>query len=144
MRYAPVLAMMLLPLAATAGELRVGDAMVPLAPPTARVHAAYMTLSNPGPTPVQIVGVSAEGYAMAHLHRSVIEDGIASMHPVHQLDIAPGASVALEHGGLHVMLMRPQSPLPEGAAVSITLELADGTTLPVTATVTKQSHAHGS
>lgn len=146
MRPVSVLALMLLPLGATAGELKVEQAMVPLAPPTATVHAAYMTLTNDTDTVVQITGVRADGYAMAHLHESTISDGVASMRPIHMIEITPGQSVTLEHGGLHVMLMKPQEPVTQGAEVTLTLEMADGSTLPVTARVMsmKQIRAHGS
>lgn len=143
MRLAPVLAMMLLPASVAAADLKVEKAMVPLAPPTAKVHAAFMMLKNEGTTPAQIIGVSADGYAMAHLHESTVKDGVASMKPVHMIEVAPGQSVMLEHGGLHVMLMKPEAPAQEGDAVTFSLELADGTSVPVTAKVMKQMHSHG-
>lgn len=66
-----------------------------------------MTLTNTGQATRSLIGVSATGYHMAHLHRSEEKDGVAMMSAVHQLDIAPGQTVTFEHGGLHVMLMHP-------------------------------------
>ena len=137
MRPVSVLALMCLPLSVSAADITVKEAVVPLAPPTSMVHAAYMTLSNHGDSVVQIVGVRAEGYAMAHLHQSIETDGVASMQPVHMIELAPGQSIVLQQGGLHVMLMRPESPVDEGAEVQLVLELADGTSLPVTAKVSR-------
>ena len=142
MRCLYVLATMLLPVFASAAELKVEKAVVPLAPPTAKVHAAYMTLINEGETLAQVIGVSAEGYAMAHLHQSVFKDGVASMQPVHMIEVAPGQSVMLEHGGLHIMLMRPERPAKEGDVVTLTLEIADGTRLPVLAKIVSHKHTH--
>lgn len=143
MRYVSLFALMLLPVMGHAADLKVEDAIVPMAPPTATVHAAFMSLTNTGSTPAQIVGVSAEGYAMAHLHKTVIEDGVASMQPVHMIEIGAGQSVMFEHGGLHVMLMKPENPASAGDDVSISFQLADGTSVPVSAKIMSMKHMHG-
>jgi len=140
------LALMLLPTALTAGELTVEKPMVPLAPPGVMAHAAYFTLTNTGDAPRQLIGVSAEGYMMAHIHKTEVKDDIATMSSVDLLEIAPGQSVAFEQGGLHIMLMRPEGTLEEGGTVDLTLEFANGETVPVSATVMPlmgQSHSHG-
>lgn len=141
------LALMVLPGALFAGELSVENPMVPLAPPGVMAHAAYFTLSNSGELPRQLIGVSAEGYAMAHIHRTEVKDDIATMSSVDLIEIAPGQTVAFEQGGLHIMLMRPEGALTEGDTVALTLEFANGETLPVTATVMPMmggKHSHES
>jgi copper(I)-binding protein len=145
MRFA--LAFMMLPTTLVAGELSVDAAIVPLAPPGAMAHAAYFTLTNNGDAPRQLIGVSAEGYMMAHMHKTEVKDDIASMVSVDLLEIAPGQSIAFEQGGLHVMLMRPKAPLEKGGSVNLTLEFANGETLAVTAKVMPThslGHGHGS
>lgn len=135
------------PMVALAEELTVSNAFVPLAPPKAMAHAGYFTLTNTGKTARSLIGVSAAGYALSHLHQSAEADGVATMTMVHQVDIAPGQSIAFEQGGLHVMLMRPEASLSEGGTVVFTLEFANGETLPVAATVMKRmlgDHSHGS
>lgn len=140
-------ALSLLPAAAIAGDLTVENPMVPAAPPGVMVHAAYMTITNTGETARQLIGVNAEGYAMAHIHRTEIKDDIATMSSVDMIEIGPGQSVSLEHGGLHIMLMRPESPIAEGDSVDLSLEFADGDVVPVSAKVMPlgaDSHEHGS
>lgn len=132
------LALMLLPLPALADGLKIENPMVPLAPPAAKVHAAYMTLTNPGQTTQQVIGIKAEGYAMSHLHKSEIRDGVATMSPIDMIELAPGQTVTLHNGGLHVMLMKPKAAKAEGDKVSLTLEFADGTSQQVTAMVMRQ------
>lgn len=142
-RYAIALA--LLPTVVMAEGLSVDRPMVPMAPPGAMAHAAYFTLTNSGEEPRQLIGVTAEGYAMAHLHLSEIKNDVATMSSMDLVEIAPGQSVAFEQGGLHVMLMRPEAPLEDGAMVNLTLEFANGETLPVSAMVMKMmgaSHSH--
>lgn len=140
MRYAVTAAMLLAPTLGFAGGVTVDEAWVPLAPPTAQAHAAFMTITNEGDVARSLVGVTAEGYRMVHLHLSEEKDGIATMKPVHQIEIEPGQSVVLEHGGLHVMLMGPEGALSEGGDVTLGLEFADGETVPVSAKVMPIGH----
>ena len=138
-----VFACLLFPVAAFAGDLTIDNPMVPLAPPTAKAHAAYMTITNTGETAKELIGVSAVGYAMAHIHKTEVINDVVSMSAVDLIEIAPGQTVALESGGLHVMLMKPASPLSEGDTVGLTLEFSDGTTEVVEATAIKLKHGHG-
>lgn len=120
---------------ANADGIKVENAYVPIAPPAAMSHAAYLKLENSGETTRSLVGVSAEGYGMTHLHESKETDGVAVMSMLHQLDIAPGQSVELKPGGFHVMLMRPEGPTVLGDTVTLTLSFANGEEIAVTATV---------
>jgi copper(I)-binding protein len=109
-----------------ATELTVADAWVRLAPPTARVNAAYMTLTNTTDQPILITQVSADCCAMSMLHQTRQENEIASMVHLDQLEIPPASRVHLKPGGLHIMLMRPRQPLVEGDQVKLALTLSDG------------------
>ena len=132
----------MIPQIAFAGELRVSDAWIPTAPPSARAHAGYMTISNDSAVPVSIVGVTAEGYMLAHLHMTVETDGVSSMTPVHQIDIPAHQSATLAPGGMHIMLMRPQNPIKAGDMVTLTLELLGGEAL-VTDAIVKDRDVGG-
>ncbi|MEL6169738.1 MAG: copper chaperone PCu(A)C [Pseudomonadota bacterium] len=140
------LSLMFMPATLMAGEVTVEAPVVPLAPPGAVAHAAYFTLANTGDTPRQLIGVSAEGYMMAHIHRTEVSGDVAMMSSVDALEIPPGQSVVFAHGGLHVMLMRPTAPLEKGGQVELTLEFANGEAIPVSAIVVpfKDLQAHGS
>ncbi len=131
-----------IPAAGFAEGLRVEDAYVPLAPRGAMVHAAYMTISNDGGETRSLIGVTAEGYHMAHLHMTLEQDGVASMAAMHQVSIEPGQVLSLTQGKMHVMLMKPVMPIEEGGEVALQLEFANGEKLPVTAVV--KSFRHGS
>lgn len=75
---------------------------------------AYGRLHNRGRTPLVVSVVGAE------LHRTVVHDGVARMEPVPALTVAPGATVTLAPGGLHLML-----PARDAAPV-LELRTADG------------------
>jgi copper(I)-binding protein len=139
-RVLAALALCLSPLALLAQEavpLTVTDPVVAHAPPGTMTHAAYVTLRNQGDEARQIIGVTATGYAMAHLHRSDEMNGMATMSAVDALEIAPGAAVTFEPGGLHIMLMHPSSSQVAGATVTLTLRFADGRTQEIEAKVTR-------
>ncbi len=121
--------------AAMAQDVMIKQAYIPVAPPGMMTHAAYMTLENMGDKTRSLIGVKARGYGMAHLHVTSEKNGVASMSMVHQLDIAPGSSVALEPGSFHIMLMHPKGMSAAGDEVSLQLQFADGETLDVLARV---------
>lgn len=133
-------ACLLVPLPAWANGLLVSDSMVPMAPPGVMAHAAFLTLENTGMDPVSVVGVSSEGYRMAHIHRAEEVGGVATMTSIDVLEIAPGQTVTFAHGGLHVMLMHPKAPVGMGDSVPITFNLSDGTTLSFEAPVKHMAH----
>lgn len=137
-------ATLMLPLPTWADAVTISDAFVPVAPPTAMAHAAYFTLTNEGDRPRTLIAVRAEGYAMAHIHRSEIKDDIATMSAVDIVEIGPGQSVVFEYGGLHVMLMKPERIVGEGDVVPITLEFDDGSAQSFTADVVPRQGGHGS
>ncbi|KCV82301.1 hypothetical protein ATO10_07922 [Actibacterium atlanticum] len=137
------LALMCLPGLAFAEGLTIEEPMVPLAPPGVMAHAAFMQITNTGDSPRQLVGVSSPDYAMAHIHQTSEQNGIATMSGVDLIEIAPGQTVAFAHGGLHIMLMHPKAALAEGDTVNLSLLFANGAVEPVTAKVMRQ-HRHGS
>ena len=118
-----------------AAELTVADAWVRLAPPSARVNAAYMSLVNKTDKPILITGVNADCCAMAMLHQTKQDSETASMIHLDQLEIPPRTTTQLKPGGLHIMLMRPKQPLSEGDLVQLGFTLGDGSVLRITAPV---------
>ena len=125
---------------AMAQDIKATNAYVPQSPPGSMAQAAYMKLENTTNRLRSVIGVEAVGYGMAHLHMSESKDGIATMSMVHQLDLAPGQSVVLQPGSLHIMLMRPETPAKVGDVVDLKLLFADGEPLNVAAEVkTRQS-----
>lgn len=133
------LALALAASAASAEGMKIEGAYVPVAPPGVMAHAAYLSLENTGDVTRSLIGVTAAGYAMTHLHQSADTDGVATMSMVHQLDIAPGQTVKLKPGGLHIMLMRPKDTAAVGDVVPLTLSFANGASLSVEAAVKERS-----
>lgn len=106
--------------------LEVTDAYVRQPPPGMKMTAGFATLRNPGSEKVVLTGASGEGFGSVSIHRTEVVDGVARMRSVSQLEIGPGESVALEPGGLHLMLMGAKGAVAAEETISITLMLSDG------------------
>lgn len=92
-----------------------------------RPGAAYMTIRNLGTETETLVGIRTDLAMMPEIHLSATnEQGVSTMTPMGDIEIAPDEAVALEPGGLHVMLMRLSRPMIEGETFALTLVFADG------------------
>jgi hypothetical protein len=121
-----VLCAALFPLAVTAHEFKAGNLLI--GHPWARATtgqmgtgAAYLTVTNNGQDPDRLVGATSPVATEASLHVHIMEDGAMKMRPVDGIEIAPGASVALMPGGLHIMLVGLNAPLKEGNSFPLIL-----------------------
>lgn len=110
-----------------AGKLGVTDAWIRLAPPGASMMAGYATLSNTGDVPVTVLTVQSDAFRMASLHETIVDKGMSKMREIHRLVVAPGATVALQPGGKHLMLMQPRHDIVAGEKVEVMFLLNDGT-----------------
>jgi periplasmic copper chaperone A len=118
----------------SAKPLVVLDAWV-RATPGADIAAAYMTLRNAGAAPITVTGVESPMAGHAMIHETKVESGQSKMRPHEQLVVAPGATVKLEPGGLHVMMHDLKRPLIVGEKVPLVIQLSGGGTVQTTATV---------
>ena len=90
-------------------------------PTAAQTAAGYLTITNTGAEPDQLIAVKAP-FPRVMLHETVLNDGVATMEHLDGITIAPGASVSLEPGGAHVMFMGLQGdPFEEGETIAATL-----------------------
>ncbi|MBZ0222732.1 MAG: copper chaperone PCu(A)C [Dokdonella sp.] len=108
------------------GNLQVRDAWVRAIPPGATITAGYATLSNDGDAPVTILTAQSDTFRSVTLHETLVSDGVAKMREIHRLVVAPGATVKLEPGGRHLMMMSPRKVPAVGDKVGVTLLLRDG------------------
>jgi copper(I)-binding protein len=139
MRVAVLLMLVAPALAAPSGTgapaLLVENAWIREPPPGTDMGAAYLTLRNPGPRPVTVVGFECPLAEAAMLHETRIESGQARMRPRASLDIPPAQAVSLAPDGLHVMLHGLKRALRSGERVPLVVVLADGGRISVSALV---------
>ncbi|MDZ4729675.1 MAG: copper chaperone PCu(A)C, partial [Xanthomonadales bacterium] len=81
--------------------------------------AAYGELHNKSNETVRLEAYDSDAFANVSLHRSVIVDGVSRMRAQSNVEIAPGESLVLEPGGLHLMLMRSTRALSPGDEIEI-------------------------
>jgi|GEM_PF-2444410 len=104
--------------------------------PAAQVGAVYVAIQNPGIESVRIVAASSPACRTTEIHDHVrLDNGNAQMVAVPALDIAAGATVTLQPGGKHIMLIGLVAPLVEGETVAVTLTTASGQTIAITAPI---------
>ena len=112
------------------------------APPASTVLAAYMVLKNTADTPRTITRIDSPDFRDAQIHRTVVEDGVAKMLPVEQLQLPASGNVTLEPGGLHLMLFDPQRPLRDGDSIILIIHASDGDSITVHAPVVRKTGGH--
>ena len=101
-----------------------------------------MVLKNTADTPRTITRIDSPDFRDAQIHRTVVEDGVAKMLPVEQLQLPASGSVTLEPGGLHLMLFDPQRPLRDGDTVILLIHDSDGDSITVHAPVVRKTGGH--
>ena len=108
--------------AAPAGPMQVDHPWLRPAPVGAN-GAGYVAVTNTGATPDRLMSVSTPAAQRVEMHRSMVMNGVAMMHPVEGgLPIAPGTTAVFSPGGYHLMLIGLKQPLTLGASFPMTLK----------------------
>lgn len=106
-----------------AGWIRLGPAAM-------QMMGGFGRIENQCAEDAAVVAAGSAQFADVSLHRTIEAGGVSQMRPVARLEVDAGTTTVLEPGGLHLMLMQPREPLPEGSKVLVTLTLEDGRELP--------------
>lgn len=88
---------------------------------TGGVSKAYMTIENTTDFALQLTHAAAWGADEVQLYETQTNGGEVQMRHLPAIDLEPGAAVALEPGGLHLMLLGLQRDLSTGDALSLEL-----------------------
>jgi hypothetical protein len=124
-----------------AADLQVANAWVREAPPGSEVLAAYMSVHNNGTKTVALTGASSPAVRRIELHRTVMDNGVASMIAQDRVEVPPGKTLSFEPGSFHLMLFNPTEALPAGKKIEISLKLDDGTQIETQAEVRRATAA---
>jgi hypothetical protein len=105
------------------GAIAISSAWCRATPSGAKVGAGYLTITNAGPEPDRLIAVSSDLAETAEIHEMVTHDGVMTMRSLEQgLAIAPGQTVTLAPGGIHLMLNGRKAPLVQGQETVLVLE----------------------
>jgi copper(I)-binding protein len=99
----------------------VTEAWARATPPGAATAAVYITIENRGAEADRLLKITSPASGSAMLHETIEADGVSKMREVAG-GIAPGATLEMKPGGLHIMLMGLAGSLKEGDAISLTLD----------------------
>ena len=110
----------------SSNAISTADAWVREAPPNASMLAGYVTITNNSDQERILKSAKSKQFKMVEIHKTIVEDGVAKMRRQDDLPIPAGASLVLEPGSYHLMLMRPNSPLKANDEVTVTVSLQSG------------------
>ncbi|MGY1457133.1 MULTISPECIES: copper chaperone PCu(A)C [unclassified Luteimonas] len=105
---------------------RVIDGWLRSPPMPMPMMAGFARIDNPCAAEAIVTGARSDAFASVELHETRVGDGVSRMREVAELPVVAGGDVVLRPGGLHLMLMRPVSPLAAGDIARIEFTLADG------------------
>jgi periplasmic copper chaperone A len=105
----------------TAGSLVISGPWSRATPKGAESAIGYMTIKNNGTTSDRLIGGSVDVAETFELHSMVMENGIAKMRELKDVEIKPGQTVEFKPGGSHVMFVNLKHPLSNGGRVNGTL-----------------------
>jgi protein SCO1/2 len=92
--------------------------------PGTHTSAGFLSLANNTAAAIRISSIVSPQFETVEIHESTLEDGVARMRRISELVIPAHATVTLQSGGLHLMLMRPTS-----AGDTVSLQFFAGKTL---------------
>lgn len=130
---------LLVPAAATAADVRLGD--LSIEQPWARASvaangAAYMTIRTSGAEADRLIGAASPVATTVELHTHLVEGDVMRMRPVKAIEVNVGEPAVLQPGGLHVMLIGLKAPLKAGDSFPLTLTFEKAGTVTVDVAVT--------
>ena len=84
--------------------------------------AAYLTITGAAGQADALLSASSPAADMVQVHEVTTDaSGMTGMHPIDRLDIPAGATVTLQPGGYHLMVMGVKNELAVGGTVEIDL-----------------------
>lgn len=104
-----------------AGQLEVRDAWTRSTPAGLMMGVAYFEIHNRTDTPDVLVSASTPASDSVEFHVTRIQDGMASMQPMADIEVDARSVVKAEPEGLHLMLVGLHDPLVAGTPVPLTL-----------------------
>lgn len=109
-----------------ADKVKVSDPYVRAVPPVVKTTAAFMQLESSDSTERFLVAAETPAAGAVELHMHTMDDGVMRMRQIPHIHLPPNKLVALEPGGLHIMLFDLEATLSPGDTIPLTLVFEDG------------------
>ncbi len=91
--------------------------------------AGYLTVTNNGDKPVDLIGITSPDYGMAMLHQTTTEGSTSKMSMVGKLTVPAHGKVLFSPGNYHVMLEQPKHAIVPGDSIQLQLKFSNGETV---------------
>jgi copper(I)-binding protein len=106
----------------TVGDLQIIHPHIPQPAASAKAAGGFMAIVNNGTETERLIGIESDIAMKSETHESKVDaNGVGTMAHVDAIEIPPGQTVNLEHGGYHVMFMGLKGTLTEGETYKATL-----------------------
>jgi len=105
----------------------------------AKNTAAFFTIHNGTAQADKLLSAEGTVSRKVELHTHLKENGIFKMRQVRSIDVPANGMVALQPGGLHVMVIGVHSPLKVGDTFELKLNFAHAKPMTITVPVKKQT-----
>lgn len=112
---------LMVPLAACADGVNVGNAWVRLPAPGQTTASAYVELTSA--RDAALVGAGSAMAARLEMHSMTVEGGVMRMRALPRIELPAGQTVKLAPGGIHLMLVDLKQPLKAGIMVPLVLSV---------------------
>ncbi len=103
------------------GSLEISGPWSRATPKGAATAIGYMRIKNNGTAPDRLIGGSVEVARNLQLHSMTMENGVAKMRELKDVEIKPGQMLEFKPGGSHIMFVGLKHPLNRGEHVKGTL-----------------------
>ena len=104
------------------GSLEISQPWTRATAPTAKAGGGFVTITNKGTTPDRLSAARSTASDKVEIHEMKMDGNVMRMRELDKgLEIAPGATVELKPGGLHIMFMELKAPFAKDAKVPVTL-----------------------
>lgn len=105
-----------------AGSLEIHHPWSKAMNPGAKTGGGFMKITNHGTEPDRLVKVSSDVAGLIQVHEMKVDNGMMTMGEIPGgLEIAPGATIELSPGAIHVMFMGVKQPFKEGEKIKAVL-----------------------
>jgi copper(I)-binding protein len=131
------------PTSGAVSQLVVSDGFTRETPQGAPAAGGFITIRNDAPAADRLISAASPRAGRVELHDMSMENGIMQMRPVESIEIAPGATVSLAPGGLHMMLLDLPSAFAPGEMIPITLTFEQAGVIETALTVQPLNPAAG-
>jgi hypothetical protein len=110
-------------------DIEVKNGWINNLPPSIPMRAGYMLLENGGNKPMRITRIESNAFATVEIHETRSEQGVMKMVEIGAIEIPADGTAELKPGGMHLMLIKPQTNLSPGSEIPLTLFFDDGSSL---------------